>query len=185
MSTAPENQGHPHPDTEALLRRVIEIVTTARTMPMSNTIRLTKDDIQELLEEALDRLPEELKRARWMLKEREEFLAKTRHEADDILDQARAAAERMVQRTEIAREAAHTAARLVDDAREEASRMRLEADDYCDQKLASFEIVLERTIKTVAAGREKLRVVEPPDDAPTHLGLGDGDVDKAFFDQDR
>ena len=44
---------HPHPDTETLLRRVIEMVNNARTMPMSNTIRLTKDEIQELLEEAL------------------------------------------------------------------------------------------------------------------------------------
>jgi len=184
MSTA-EHQAHHHPDTEALLRRLLEIVSTARTMPMSNTIRLTKDEIQELLEEALDRLPEELKRARWMLKEREEFLAKTRREAEDILDQGRAAAERMVQRTEIVREAAHTATRLVDDAREEASRLRLEAEDYCDQKLASFEIVLERTMKTVAAGREKLRSTAPPDDTPANLGLGDADVETAFFDQDR
>jgi len=184
---------HPHPDTEALLRRVIEIVNNARTMPMSNTIRLTKDEIQEFLEEALDRLPEELKRARWMLKEREEFLAKTRREAEDILEQARVGAERMVQRTEIVREAAHTAARLVDNAREESSRLRLEAEDYCDQKLAAFEIVLERTMKTVAAGREKLRSTPPPDGSPTHLGLGEvagtepgiSEVEAAFFDQDR
>jgi F0F1-type ATP synthase membrane subunit b/b' len=184
---------HTHPDTEMLLRRVIEIVNNARTMPMSNTIRLTKDEIQELLEEALDRLPEELKRARWMLKEREEFLAKTRREADDILEQARVGAERMVQRTEIVREAAHTASRLVDNAREESSRLRLEAEDYCDQKLAAFEIVLERTMKTVAAGREKLRSTPPPDGGPTHLGLGEvagaepgiSEVEAAFFDQDR
>ena len=183
---------HPHPDTEALLRRLIEIVNNARTMPMSNTIRLTKDEIQELLEEALDRLPEELKRARWMLKEREEFLAKTRREAEDILEQARVGAERMVQRTEIVREAAHTAARLVDNAREESSRLRLEAEDYCDQKLAAFEIVLERTMKTVAAGREKLRSTPPPDGSPTHLGLGEvagtepgtSEAEAAFFDQD-
>jgi cell division septum initiation protein DivIVA len=186
-------EDHPHPDTEALLRRVIEIVNNARTMPMSNTIRLTKDEVQELLEEALDRLPEELKRARWMLKEREEFLAKTRREGEDILEQARVAAERMVQRTEIVREAAHTASRLVDDAREESSRLRLEAEDYCDQKLAAFEIVLERTIKTVAAGREKLRSATPPDGTPAHLALGEvagtdkgmSEAEEAFFDQDR
>jgi cell division septum initiation protein DivIVA len=183
-----------HPDTEALLRRVVEIVNNARTMPMSNTIRLTKDEIQELLEEALDRLPEELKRARWMLKEREEYLAKTTRDAEDILEQARVRAERMVQRTEIVREAAHTAQKLVDDAREEASRLRLEAEDYCDQKLAAFEIVLERTVKTVAAGRERLRSIPLPADATSAgLGLGEvagtdpgmADAEAAFFDQDR
>ncbi len=183
---------HVHPDTETLLRRLIEIVNNALTMPMSNTIRLTKDEIQELLEEALDRLPEELKRARWMLKEREEFLAKTRREADDILEQARVAAERMVQRTDIVREAAHTATRLVDEARDEASRLQMEAEDYCDQKLAAFEIVLERTMKTVAAGREKLRSATPSDGS-ARLTLGEvagtekgiSEAEEAFFDQDR
>ena len=182
------------PDTEALLRRLIEIVTNARTMPMSNTIRLTKDEVQELLEEALDRLPDELKQARWMLKERAEFLAKTSRDAEDILEAARVRAEQMVQRTEIVREAAHTAQRLVDEAKEEASRLRLEAEDYCDQKLAAFEIVLERTQKTVAAGRERLRVIPLPADATSKsLGLGEvagaepgmSEAEEAFFDQDR
>ena len=181
-----------HHDTEALLRRLIEIVNNARTMPMSNTIRLTRDEVLELLEEALERLPEELKQARWMLKERQEYLAKTSRDAEDILEAARVRAERMVQRTEIVREAAHTAQRLVDEAREESSRLRLEAEDYCDQKLAAFEIVLERTQKTVAAGRERLRVIPMPSDEG---GLGLGDVagaepgmsaaEAAFFDQDR
>src|SRR5580700_3151548 len=162
-----------HPDTEQLLRRLVDIVATARTMPMSNTIRLTKDEMQEMLEEALDRLPDELKQARWMLKERQEYLAKTQRDADGILEAARVQAERMVQRTEIVREAAHTAQRLVDDAKEEASRLRLEAEDYCDRKLAAFEIVLERTQKTVAAGRERLRVIPLPADSPMGLGLGE------------
>ncbi len=174
---------HPHPDTETLLRRVIEMVNNARTMPMSNTIRLTKDEIQELLEEALDRLPEELKRARWMLKEREEFLAKTRREADDILEQARVAAERMVQRTEIVREAQHTAQRTVDTAREEARRLRHEAEDYCDQKLAQFEIVLDRTMKTVQAGRDRLRATPLPAPEGAIAGVEE-DGDGTFFDQD-
>src|SRR5579871_6336513 len=181
---------HAHPDTETLLRRLIEIVNNARTMPMSNTIRLTKDEIQELLEDALDRLPEELKRARWMLKEREEFLAKTQRDAEEILEQARVRAERMVQRTDIVREAAHTAQKLVDDARDEASRLRLEAEDYCDQKLAAFEIVLERTQKTVAAGREKLRSTPTAEGGQAHLALGAtekgiSEAEEAFFDQDR
>jgi len=183
-----------HHDTEAVLRRLIEIVNNARTMPMSNTIRLTRDEVLELLEEALERLPEELKQARWMLKERQEFLAKTSRDGEDILEAARVRAERMVQRTEIVREAAHTAQRLVDEAREESSRLRLEAEDYCDQKLAAFEIVLERTQKTVAAGRERLRVIPMPAD-PGGAGLGLGEVagaepgmneaEAAFFDQDR
>jgi hypothetical protein len=91
----------------------------------------------------------------------------------------------MVQRTEIVREAKLVARNTVQDARDVANRLKHEAEDYCDQKLASFEIVLERTIKTVVAGREKLRVTPLPaaEDAPL-AGAEDSGQHEAFFDQD-
>ena len=130
--------GHDDIDTETLVRRVIEVVSNAKSVPLSSSVMITKDEVLELLEDALERLPDELRQARWMLKEREEFLAKVAREGDDILEQARIRAERMVERQEIVREARHTAQRLMDEARDEARRLRLEAEDYCDQKLAAF-----------------------------------------------
>lgn len=94
----------------------------------------------------------------------------------------------MVERQEIVREARHTAQRLVEDARDESRRLRHEAEDYCDQKLAAFEIVLERTTKTVQAGREKLQVTPLAPAGAGELGFGSpvegDDIDDAFFDQD-
>ena len=175
------------PDAETLLRRVHELVGNARPMPLSASVMVNKDEILELLEEAIDRLPEELRQARWLLREREEFLAKVQREGDDILEAARVRAERMVQRTEIVRSAQQTARRTVDDAQDEARRLRHEAEDYCDQKLAAFEIVLERTLKTARAGREKLSVTPAPADRP-EVGLSEEEGDSgsdAFFDQDQ
>ena len=51
------------------------------------------------------------------------------------------------------------ARQMVEEAEAEARRMRRETEDFCDQKLASFEIVLERTLKTVGAGRDKLQAM--------------------------
>jgi hypothetical protein len=102
----------------------------------------------------------------------------------------------MVQRTEIVRQANHVAQRILDDANEEARRLRHEAEDYADHKLASFEIVLDRTMKTVQAGREKLQVTPLPrvdigDRGDTSLapagpsGLRPvSDEPEGFFDQD-
>jgi hypothetical protein len=181
------------PDTETLLRRVIDILSNCRTLPLSSSVKLdNKDEVVELLEEATARLPDELRAARWMLKERQEYLDKTQREADDILEAARIRAERMVQRTEIVRQAQHNARKAVEDAREEARRLRLEAEDYCDQKLAAFEIVLERTIKTVHAGRDKLSATPGPNATGPHsviAGVDQADDTMAgedtFFDQDR
>jgi F0F1-type ATP synthase membrane subunit b/b' len=175
--------GSDTPDAEALLRRVIEIISNAKSMPLSTTVRIERDEVLELLEEASNRLPDELRQARWMLKERTEYLEKVKREADDILEAARVRAERMVQRTEIVREAQHNAQHTLESAREDARRLRLEAEDYCDQKLASFEIILDKTIKTVQAGREKLQAV-PLASADGGDGPGPDEEDE-FFDQDR
>ena len=176
------------PDAETLLRRVVDIVNNAKSVPLSSSVMLSnKDDVLELMEDALERLPDELRQARWMLKEREEFLAKVAREGDDILEAARVRAERMVQRTEIVREAQHVATKTVEDAREQARRLRHEAEDYCDQKLAAFEIVLDRTTKTVQAGREKLRVAPLPeaDESDQIAANAEPDTGEVFFDQDQ
>jgi hypothetical protein len=94
----------------------------------------------------------------------------------------------MVQRTEIVRQAEHRAVRLVEDAEAEGRRLRHEAEDYIDQKLAGFEIVLDRTMKTVRSGRERLAAVpEDPQDDTEQDGFGsldgEGDPD-GLFDQD-
>jgi hypothetical protein len=153
----PRRSGSPPPEAEQLLKRVLDTIATARPMPLSASVMINRDEVVEMLEEAIARLPDELRAARWLLKEREEFLAKVRREGDDILEQARTRAERMVQRTEVVKAADARARQIVDRAEDQARRMRLECEDFCDQKLASFEIVLERTQKLVAAGRTKLQ----------------------------
>jgi F0F1-type ATP synthase membrane subunit b/b' len=172
------------PGTEVLLRRVMDVINNARPMPLSSSHLLNnKDEVIELLDDALSRLPDELRQARWLLKEREEFLARTQREADEIVEVARTQAARMVQKTEIVREAQMFAQRTVDKATEDASRLRNEAEDYCDQKLASFEIVLQRTLKAVHSGREKLQVTPLPEAIEGDIDYaGEGEVD--VFDQD-
>jgi F0F1-type ATP synthase membrane subunit b/b' len=149
---------------------------------------VTRDEVLELLEAARDEFPEELRRARRLLKDREEVIAAARREAAEIIEDARVHAERMVQRTEIVRQAEHRAVRLVEDAEAEGRRLRHEAEDYIDQKLAGFEIVLDRTMKTVRSGRERLAAVpEDPKNETEPDGFlsldGEADPD-GLFDQD-
>ena len=168
-------------DSETLLRRAIDIIATARTIPLSASPMINRDEIIEILEEAVNRLPDELRQARWMLKERQEFVAKTRREADEILDAARVQAERMVQRTEVVRAAEQRARQTMEAADTDARRLRHETEDFIDQRLGSFEILLDKLTRTVAAGRSRLDIgvnrepeVRSEDEDPG-----------GFFDQDR
>lgn len=168
-------------DVEALLRRALDIIDSAKSMPLSASVIIPRDDIRGVIAACIEALPKEVRQASWLLRERQEFLAKMEREGDEILRAARERAERMVQRSELVREAQRTAQNVLDEAQEEARRLKHEAEDYCDQQLASFEIVLEKTWKTVQGGREKLRgqpvvdLIAPPASA----------VDELLFDQER
>jgi cell division septum initiation protein DivIVA len=183
-------------DLESSLLKLVEIVSNAKSVPLSSSAMISREEVLEILDEALSHLPTELREARWMLKNRDEFLAKTDRDAADILEAAKSRAAALVDKQEIVREANRRAQHIVDDASDLATRLRLEAEDYCDQKLANFEVVLDRLIKTARAGREKLsgQAALSGDSTlggeltgvgsastPAGLGLGAGEE---FFDQD-
>ena len=177
-----EDEREKVPDTAALLTQLREALDAARSMPLSASVMLNREEFGEMLQDAIEGLPEELRQARWLLKERDEVLERAQREAERIIDVARVRAERMVERTEVVREARRSAEDMVDQAGRLAAQMRLEAEDYVDRKLASFEVVLDRTIQQVAKGRERLSV-----HAPAHedlLGPDAEEAEQAFFDQD-
>jgi vacuolar-type H+-ATPase subunit H len=147
----------PGGDVELILRELHEMVDQARPAPLSTSVKIDRDAVLDLVEQAITRLPDDLRGARWLLKERDEFLARTQCEADEILAAARGQAERMVQRSEVLRSAEAKARRIVEQARTDAARVRNECDDYCDERLAHLEAVLEKTMAVVALGRERLR----------------------------
>ncbi len=154
------------PEVERLLRQLTDIIEAARPVPLSASSMINKDEVLEVLNECTNRLPDELRAARWLLKEREDFLVRVRREGDELMDLARARAERMVQRTEVVKSAEARARQVIEDAEANGRRLKLESEDYCDQKLGSFEAVLERTLKVVADGRARLQGDPMADLAP-------------------
>ena len=85
-------------------------------MPMSASVRVNKEEVLELLDDAVARLPDELRSARWLLKEREEFLARSRRDGDELIADAKSRVAHMVQRTEVVKAAELRAQQIVEDA---------------------------------------------------------------------
>ncbi len=155
------------PAVQEHLDQAIEEITAARTVPMSATVRVNRDELLDLLELAKGQLPEELRRARWLLKEKAEFLETAKRERDEIIDQGRQEVAQMVERQQIVQSAEAKARQVMEEARAESRQMKRQTEDFCDQKLATFEVLLERTANTIQQGREKL------------LGSAGGDSDQS------
>jgi cell division septum initiation protein DivIVA len=143
-----------------LIERIDELqvlIEEAKAVPLSSSAVINRDELLELLAQLKEEVPDEIRQARWMARDRDELLARARKEADRIVAEAREQRDRLLSRTEIVHAAQREAERINDEARDKAAKKRAEAEDYIDQKLAAFEILLNKTLATVAKGREQLR----------------------------
>lgn len=190
---------HARRDIESDLRDLIDLVANAKQMPLSNSALVSRDEVLGLLESALSNLPDEIREARWALRDREELMAAEVQKAQQLMDQVRAEAARMVDKTEIVRQSRLKAEQIVADAQAKAREMINQSEDFIDAKLAGFEIVLERLLKTAHSGRERLSAQGLPNsmiagevgsDAPgpepevVSGGYAEAADGGSFFDQD-
>jgi cell division septum initiation protein DivIVA len=166
-------------DLSARLLQLEEMVRDAKSMPLSSSALLNRDEVLELIDQMKDALPDEVKQARWIVKDREELLAKARRDAEAMVEQAREEQLRLASHEAVVQKANEEAERIVQEAGDDARRLRLEAEDYVDAKLAQLESQLQRileemigsnqslsrTIDQVQAGREKLRGSVPSTNA--------------------
>jgi len=194
---------HARRDIEADLRDLIELITNAKQMPLSNSALIPREDVLSLLEQALRNLPDEIREARWALRDREELMAAEVQKAQQLMDQVRAEAARMVDKTEVVRQSRLKAAEIISDAQARARQLINQSEDFIDGKLGNFEIVLERLLKTAHSGRERLSAqglptsmiesapvdaeypgaAPAPYDGATHVEAHRPD-ESSFFDQD-
>jgi F0F1-type ATP synthase membrane subunit b/b' len=158
-------------DLSARITQLEEMVREAKSMPLSSSALLNRDEVLELIEQMKDALPDEIKQARWIVKDREELLAKARRDAETMVDQAREEQLRLASHEAVVQRAQEESVRIGQEAADDARRLRLEAEDYVDAKLAQLEGALQkiledmissnaslsRVIDQVQAGREKLR----------------------------
>ncbi|WP_052666413.1 hypothetical protein [Nitriliruptor alkaliphilus] len=144
-------------DVEAKLHQLERLVAEAKTVPLSASIMLNRAEVDGLVADIREAMPDELTQARWVVKERDEILERAEGDAANILEDGKAERDRLVAQQEIVRAADREATRIVDEAREHARQIRLEAEDYVDAKLANFEVVLNKTLSAVERGRQKLR----------------------------
>jgi cell division septum initiation protein DivIVA len=158
-------------DITARLQQLEELINEAKAMPLSSSVLVNREEIVELLEAARNELPDEIKQARWVVKDRDELMAKARRSGEAVLKKAQQERNLMLSEQEVVRAAAEEADRIIAEAREQARQIRLEAEDYVDAKLAQFEIALEKThqelgrsIGQVQRGREKLRGGTPAEE---------------------
>jgi hypothetical protein len=117
---------------------------------------IDKDELEELIKKLRIAIPDEIKEAEWVSREKERFLAQAQEEAKRILREAESYAERLVREDQITAKAEEDAHRIINDAKQIAAEIETDALQYASQLLENLEESLDRTIKVVHKGREDL-----------------------------
>lgn len=130
-------------------------------MPLSSNALVDRDMFLGRLEQIRASLPDELRAARWMVREREAFIARTNEKAREIVNKAREEADRLVSESNIVAEAVEEANILVRRAEGEARRIRLEAEDLIEKSLQKAESVLTNLVAELQQSRLELHEARP------------------------
>ena len=143
-------------DVLVLIDKLDDLVHNAKAVPLTDQVRIDREEIYDILDQMRATIPEEIKQARWIVKERQEMLAEAKRECDRILGEAREQAAREASQTEIVKLAERQAQEIIDDARREAREQKLETEDWIDQMLSTLEMNLDKFLGAVRRGRERL-----------------------------
>jgi vacuolar-type H+-ATPase subunit H len=151
-------------DIFARLDRIEDFVANSKRVPLSSSVMLNEAEFYDYLDDIRATLPNELKKARLVSKERDRILGEARHKEEELLVRAEERADRMVQDTEIIKQAELERDHMIDEAQEEARKIIYDAEDVADRIFGELEASLievrestEEILSRITTWREKLR----------------------------
>jgi cell division septum initiation protein DivIVA len=145
-------------DVLVLIDKLDDLVHNAKPVPLTDQVRVDKEEIYDILDQMRATIPEEIKQARWIVKERQEMLA----EAKRIIKEAREKQDQLISDEEVTKQAERAAEDIIEDARAREREIRLGAEDYADEILNTLEVNLTKFIAAVQRGRERLQGKDEP-----------------------
>jgi len=102
-------------------------------------------------------LPEELETAKLLLSEREKIVHDAFAEADEYVEQSKSQAARLVDDSEITRNAMSAAEEIIAQGEQVSDQIRRDAEEYADGVLSHVEYVLRKGLEAVVEGRDQLK----------------------------
>src|ERR1700751_4857520 len=131
-------------DVLVLIDKLDDLVHNAKPVPLTDQVRVDKEEIYDILDQMRATIPEEIKQARWIVKERQESQTQ------------------LVSEQEVTKQAERAAEDIIEDARGREREIRLGAEDYADEILNTLEVNLSKFIAAVQRGRERLQGKDEP-----------------------
>lgn len=119
---------------EQSIEDIYEFIENCKTQPLFSTrVVVPKDELYDLLDELRMRTPDEIKRYKKVVANREAILEDAQKKAEEIVEEAKLNKESLINESEIVQQAYFQANQIVSQASEEANRMMTKAAQESEQ----------------------------------------------------
>jgi len=126
-----------------LLEYVQDLVENSPKVPMSGKVMIDKREIVEVLDQIINYMPDQFKKAEWVMNERERILNEAKKEYDSVRKETMTMMRKNVENHDIVKEAKSRAQEIITSAQRDAKAIRLGSRDYSDEILSQLDKEIE------------------------------------------
>ena len=138
-----------------LIDRLEELVSIGKRVPFSGRVMVEEDQFLTLVDQLRLAIPDEIKGAARVIREREAIIAESHDEAARILDAARKRAEYIVSEQAILNEARLKGEEILQSAQEKRNRILGEIDVYALEQFDRVERAMREGLRTIDQAMEE------------------------------
>lgn len=142
-----------------ILEMMDEILDKAPTVPFSGKkVVVESETLRDLINGVRLNLPQEIKQAKLIVKDRQIIISDAQKEADGIVRKAEERSKSIVANDEIVKQAKQKAAEILTQAQSKAKEIRNATNDYIERTLSQTEDLLAAELTDVKRTRQAIRM---------------------------
>ena len=121
------------------LECIQDLIENASKVPMTNKMMIDKDEMLKLIEQIYNYLPEEFKKAQWIVHEKERILKDATEQAEKIKQESYEYHRKRLKNHDLVKEAKLKTEAMLSKAERSATVIKTEATDYAGEILHNVE----------------------------------------------
>ncbi|MDW7673593.1 MAG: ATPase [Bacillota bacterium] len=133
-----------------------ETIEDSSRIPMTGKMLIDEEIVLDYLDKLRASIPEEIRQAQWITKERERILNDAQSEGEAIINKAKIFASKHASENEIVKKAEEAANEIINNAQAESEQIQQQAKNYALEVLHKLEKSLTKALTTVEEGKETL-----------------------------
>ena len=132
------------------LENLKNLIKEGQKVPFSDKVIINREEAVGMIDEMIFKLPDELKQAEWITKERERIIAEAQKDADEIIKEAEMTIISRIDEHEITKKAYQKKDQLLLEANNKYREMTEATNTYVDGILQNLENNMQELAKTIS-----------------------------------